>query len=90
MLELGDQLRLGLEPAHERGLVDQLWTDDLDRDLAPDRGLVRAIDDTEVAAADLLAELVAAHRAAERAGRDRGGQAVDPEGREVGGKPLQQ
>ena len=69
MLELRYQLGLGLEAADERRVVDQLGTDDLDRDLPPDRRLVRAIDDAEVTAADLLAQLVAANRAAERAER---------------------
>ena len=90
MLELGDESRLRLEPAHERGLVDQLGADHLDRDLAPDRRLVRAIDDADVAAADLLAELVAPHRAAERADRDGRRHAVDPERREVRGEPVEQ
>ncbi len=90
MLELCDQLRLGLEPADERRLVDELGPDDLDRHLAPDRGLVGAVHDTEVAPPDLLAKLVSAHRAAERAGPDRRGQAVDPKGREVGGQALEQ
>ena len=87
MLELGDQLRLRLEPAHERRLVDQLGADDLDRHLAPDRGLVRAIDDAEVAAADLLAELVASHRAAERARRDGGGRRSIRRGGKSEGSP---
>ena len=90
MLELGDQLRLGLEAADERRPVGQLGADHLDRHLPADRGLVRAKDDAEVAAADLLAELVAPHRAAERAGRDRGRQPIDPQRREVGGKPAHQ
>ena len=90
MLELRDQLRLRLEPADEGELVHELGRDDLDRDLAPHRGLVRAIDDPEAAAADLLAELVASHGAAERAGRDRGGQPVDSQGREVGGNAVEQ
>ena len=38
MLELGDELRLRLEPADERRLVDELGADRLDRDLTPDRG----------------------------------------------------
>ena len=53
-------------------------------DLAPDRGLVGAVDDAEVAAADLLAELVPAHRATERTGQDGRRQAVDSQGRKVG------
>ena len=84
MLELGDLLRLRLESANERWLVDELRPDGLDRHLTPDRGLVGAVDDAEVAAADLLAELVPAHRAAERTGQDGRRQAVDSQGREVG------
>jgi hypothetical protein len=90
MLELGDESRLRLEPAHKRRLVDELGADHLDRDLAPDRRVVRAIDHADVAAADLLAELVAPHRAAERADRGRRGHAVDPERREVRGEPVEQ
>jgi hypothetical protein len=90
MLELGDESCLGLEPAHERRLVDQLGADHLDRDLASDRRLVRAIDDADVAAAHLLAELVTSHRAAECADRGRRRHAVDPERREVPWEPVEQ
>ena len=61
MLELRDESRLRLEAAHERGLVDQFGADHLDRDLAPDRRLVRAKDHADVATPDLLTELVAPH-----------------------------
>src|SRR5262245_64078793 len=90
MLELGDQSRLGLETAHERGLVDQLGTDHLHGDLASDRRLIGAIDDADVAAADLLAELVTPHGAAECADRDRRRHTVDPERRKVRGLPVEQ
>ena len=85
VLELRDESRLRLEPAHERGPVDELGADHLDRDLAPDRRLVGAIHDADVAAPDLLAELVAPHRAAEGADRwaaagDRSGAAGSPRG----------
>src|SRR6266508_2362591 len=88
MLELGDLLRLRLESADERWLVDELRPDGLDCHLTPDRGLVGAVDDAEVAAADLLAELVPAHRATERTGQDGRRQAVDSQGREVGREAL--
>ncbi len=72
VLELRDELCLGLEATDEGGLVDELGADDLDRHLAADRGLIGAVDDAEVAGADLLAKLVAADGAAEsRAGRPR-------------------
>ena len=38
VLELRDELCLGLEAADEGGLVDELGADDLDRHLAADRG----------------------------------------------------
>src|SRR5262245_24220035 len=88
MLELGDELRLRFEPANERWLIDEIGADCLDRHLTPDRGLIGAVHDAEIAAADLLAELVSAYRAAERTGQDRPGQAVDPEGREVRRKAV--
>ena len=90
MLELGDEPRLRLKVADERRLVDEIGPDDLDRDLSADRRLVRAVDDAEVADAYLLAELVPAYRAAERIGRDRGRQPVDPERGEVGRKSVEQ
>jgi hypothetical protein len=90
VLELRDESRLRLEPAHERGLVDQLRADHLDRDLAPDRRLVRAIDHADVATADLLAELVAPDRAAERGHWDGRRHAVDPERRELHREPVEQ
>ena len=90
VLELSDEPRLKLEAAHERGLVDEIEPDDLDRDLSADRRLVRTVDDAEVADADLFAELVPAYGAAERIRNDRGRQPVDPERREVGGKSLEQ
>src|SRR5262249_34860249 len=90
MLELSYQLRLRLEPAHERRLVDEFGPDDLDRHLASDRVLVGAIDDAEFATANLLAELVPPHGAPECAGRNRRWHAVDPERREVRGEPVDQ
>jgi hypothetical protein len=85
MLELRDEPRLRLELAHERRLVDEIGSDDLDRDLPTDRRLVRTVDDAEVADAYLLAELVPAYRAAERIGRDRGRQPIDPKRGKIGG-----
>ena len=84
MLELRDLLRLRLEPADERWLVDELRTDGLDCHLTPNRGLVGAVDDAEVAPADLLTELVPAHRATGRTGQDGRRQAVDSQRRIVG------
>ena len=54
------------------------------------RRLVGAVHDAEVAAADLLAQLVATHRAAERAERDRRRQPVDPERREIRWNAVEQ
>src|SRR5262249_14600961 len=90
MLELGHHLRLCLESTDERRLVDELGPNGLDRHLAPDGGLVRAVHDTEVSSPDLLAKLVSAHRAAERARPGRRGQLVDPKRREVGRKALEE
>ena len=62
VLEPGDELGLGLEPADERRVVGELGPDHLDRHLAPDDRLVGAEDRAEGAASELLAQLVAAHR----------------------------
>ena len=88
VLELGDELRLGLEAADEGGLVDQLRTDDLDRHLAAHRRLIGAVDDAEVAGAHLLAQLVAADGAPEASARRRRRRPVDSKRREVGRQPL--
>jgi hypothetical protein len=90
VLELGDETRFGLEAAHEGRLVDELGSDDLDRHFAPDRGLVGAEDDAEVAPADLFAQLVASNGAAERDSRQRRRQPVDPKQREVRGEPVEE
>ena len=62
VLEPGDELGLGLEPADERRVVGELGPDHLDRHLAPDDRLVGAVDRPEGAAPELLAQLVAADR----------------------------
>ena len=70
MLEAGDELGFGLEPLHEARVVGELGAHDLDRDLAPDARLHRAVDRAERAFADDLAQLVARYRHA-RARRQR-------------------
>ena len=64
VLEAGDDLRLVLEPADEVRVVGELRMHRLDRDLAPDLRLDRAVDDAERALADLLEQPVAAERLA--------------------------
>ena len=64
VLEPGDDLRLALEPAHEVRVVRELGWHRLDRDLASDLRLGRAVDDAERALADLLEQPVAAERLA--------------------------
>ena len=78
VLEPRDQPSLGLEAADELGLVDELGTDHLDRHLPAHRRLVGAVDDAEVALADLLPQLVTPHRPAESARRHRRRQPVEP------------
>ncbi len=58
MLEPGDELCLGLEAPDEVRIVGQFGPDDLDRDLAPDGGLVRPVRHAERTLADLLTQLV--------------------------------
>ncbi len=60
----GDELRLGLEPADEVGVVGELGPDDLDGDLPAHRRLHRPMDRSERAFPDALAQLVAANRRA--------------------------
>src|SRR6185312_12614601 len=71
-LELRHELSLGFEATDEPRLVDQFGPDDLDGDFPPDRRLVGAVYDAEVAAAGLLAQLVAADRPVEGAERGAG------------------
>ena len=60
MLEARDDLRLVVEPPDEVGVVGELRMHGLDRDLAADLGLDRAVDDAERALAHLLEQPVAA------------------------------
>ena len=62
MLEAGDELRLALEPADERGVVGEIRVDDLHRDIAAHTGLGRAVHDPEATLTELLAQLVAPQR----------------------------
>ncbi len=64
VLQPGDELGLGLEPADERRIVGEPGLDHLDRHLTPDDRLVGAEHRAERAPSDLLAQLVAAHRQA--------------------------
>ena len=64
VLEPGDELGLGLEPADERRIVGELGLDHLDRHLTPDDRLVGPEHRAERASSDLLAQLVAPHRQA--------------------------
>ena len=59
MFQPGDKLRFGFKAANEVGLVGELGENDLDRDLAPDGGLVGAVHDAEPPTADSLAQFVA-------------------------------
>ena len=60
MLEASDDLRLVVEPTDEVRMVRELGMHRLDRDLAADLRLDRAIDDAERALAHLLEQPVAA------------------------------
>ena len=62
VLELGDQLRLGLEASDEVGVVGVLRSDDLDRDLTTDGGLIGAVCDPARPVADPLAQFVPTYR----------------------------
>ena len=62
MLERRDHLRFGLETTDEGRVVGEVGTDDLDRHLATDSGLVGAVRRTRRTVADLLAQLVPTHR----------------------------
>ena len=64
VLETGDDLRLGLEPADELGVVGEMRVDRLDRDVTTDHGLDRPMHGTEGPLADLLEQPVAAQRLA--------------------------
>ena len=66
MLEAGDELRLVLEPADERGVVGEVGVDDLHRDIAAHAGLGRAVHDAEATLTELLAEEVAPQRSGRR------------------------
>ena len=85
MLEPGDELRLGLEPADELGVVGELGPDHLDRHLPADRRLVGAVDDAEATAACPFAQLEATDGSGKArqcrrnpVGTQRGKLAVDP------------
>ena len=84
VLQLGHDLRLALEPAHESRLVGVLGADHFDRHLAAHRRLVRPIDQPEVALAERLAQLVAAHRSSLHRPRNRWRRPVQ-RGQVVGG-----
>ena len=86
VLDPGDALQGGLEPAHELGMSDHPGPEDPQRDLASDRRLVGPMDLTELADADDRAQLVAGDRALHRAG-DRRWQTVDQELGEVRSNP---
>ena len=62
VLELGDQLRLGLEATDEVGVVGVLRSDDLDRHLTADGGLIGAVRDPAGPVADPLAQFVPTDR----------------------------
>ena len=87
VLDPRDALQGGLEPAHELGMADHPRAEDPQRNLTSDRGLIGAMDLTELADADDRAQLVAGDRALHRAG-DRRRQPVDEELGEVGAEPV--
>ena len=62
MLQRRDHLRLGLEAADEGRVVGEVGTDDLDRHLATDSGLIGAVGRARGTVADLLPQLVSTHR----------------------------
>ena len=64
VLQAGDDLRLGLEPADELGIVRETRGDRLDRDVTTDHRLDRPIHGAERSLADLLEQPVAAQRLA--------------------------
>ena len=64
VLQPGDELGLGLEPADERRIVGEPGLDHLDRHLTPDDRLIGAEHRAERPSTDLLAQLVAPHRQA--------------------------
>ena len=64
MLERRDDLCFGLETPDEGRVVGEIGTDDLDRHLATDSGLIGAVRRTRRTGADLLAQLVTTHRRA--------------------------
>ena len=61
MLERRDDLCFGLETADEGRIVGEVGTDDLDRHLATDSGLVGAVGRPRRTGTDLLPQLVPAH-----------------------------
>ncbi len=61
MLERRDDLCLGLETTDEGRIVGEIGTDDLDRHLTTDRGLVGAVGRARRTRADLFPQLVPTH-----------------------------
>ena len=61
MLERCDHLRLGLEATDEARVVGEIGTNDLDRHLTTDSGLVGPKDHPAVVSTELLAQLVSAN-----------------------------
>ncbi len=60
VVQLGERLRLGLEPLHKAVVLKELWRQRLERDLATERLLHRAVDHRHAAAAQAFDDLVAA------------------------------
>ena len=64
MLERCDDLRLGLEPTNETRVVGDVGTNDLDRHLTTDGGLIGPKDAPALVGSELLAQLVSTNRRA--------------------------
>ena len=83
VFELGDELRLGLEPLDEVDPVRELGTDHLDRHLTPDRRLVGAVHEAVRTLAEAFAEFVSADRPAETLSFERRRRPLRAEWREL-------
>ncbi len=90
VLQLGDDVGLGLEAADELRLVDVLGPDHLDCHFPAHRRLVGAVHDPEVTRPDPFPQLVAPDRPAQTRCRDPRRHPVDPKRREVVGEALEQ